>query len=252
MTQAKSIQPLPVLSFGSTLQRSLGLLFFSFLLALGTAGLMQSTYVYSADWEQDIIHPGITLYILLSGSILSIVAYVAAMYKKQWSFQASIIYAASQGIVFGALSAYIHSLFAQIVALSILISTASCVSCWLLYHRYGIRMSERTMKVLRFFVLFTTLVYIITFILELFANIETPYIYENNGYGILFSLSVSILAILNTFVTLQEIDVCERNKAPEELSWFLAIELLSAIFWTYIELMILMFKWLMSRLAWVS
>ena len=47
-------------------------------------------------------------------------------------------------------------------------------------------------------------------------NIQMPWVYDNTMTGVIFSLSVSTLAWLNSYIVLQDIDLFEKRGGPEK------------------------------------
>ena len=166
--------------------------------------------------------------------------------------QFSLVYTFLQGIVVGALSCYVQFIFPWVIFLSFVLSAGACTLCWSLYHIYNVRLSSKQISSINAMVGFISIFYLISFVLEFFWNIQIPWVYDNTMTGVIFSLSVSTLAWLNSYIVLQDIDLFEKRGGPEYLSWFFATELLAAIIWGYVEFVILLFKWLMSKFAWTT
>lgn len=239
----------PRVQIDSTIRRAQRLLT-CMLCAAGVAAVVLSQLkVYSPDWERDIPHPMIAQGTLVTACLIGVLTFGWAVHHKRSAAVPSVIYALCQGVVIGALTIYVSSLFGKILLMSVGLTTVLVLLALMISREQLYSPSLSLVRLIRRCVIGISLVYVVTALAQL-QGVEIPWLYDNTPIGIAFSVSVALLATAETFLSMEEIRSYEQDGAPAELEHFLALDLIAGVVWIYVETVVLCFKWLMHRLAW--
>ena len=203
--------------------------------------------VYSPDFEEDIPSPFIIEPALIIAGLTGILFYIIGLYNQRTlSAFCAHAFAVCQGVVLGGLSCYTWSIFPTIMVESLVLSSVAIGCTWFGYQQGWLRPNPLFRIVIRLLVGGICLWYMYTFLAYIFWHIEFEMIYGNTWSGILFSSTVAGIACMETLLCIEDIEKYERYEAPQQIEWYLAMELLAGILWVYIEIVILCFKWHMK------
>lgn len=226
------------------IEKTVLLIFFSLFIACCSYTFFNLFQVYSPDLEQDVPNPFYIQSSFFIFGFLGFFIYLFAIYqKKKLGEICAIGFSFCQGVILGGLSCYTWSIFPSMLFQSLLTTTAFLICTWHIYQKGFIPNNIISKKFIEFLVFSICLFYMITFFACYFYDFELEMFYGNTKSGLAFSLLVSIIACLETIVCLDEISLYEKKGLPENYEWFLALELISGVFWIYVEIIILLFKW---------
>ncbi len=177
----------------------------------------------------------------IAGAIVGFIFCLVTVFKKEWSPVTAPVYAICEGLLLGALSAWMEVRFKGIVLDAVLL-TAGTLFCLLIAYRSGL------IKATQNFVLGITaatgaifLVYLVGWIMAMFGK-SIPYIHEGGWVGIGFSLFVVSIAALNLVLDFDLIERGEAVQAPKYMEWYAAFGLMVTLIWLYIEILRLLSK----------
>ena len=88
--------------------------------------------------------------------------------------------------------------------------------------------------------------YLISFVMNMFGSTGIGFIHSNGLFGIGFSLFVVAIAALNLVLDFDFIEQGAEQGAPKYMEWFGAFALMVTLIWLYLEILRLLAK-LQSR-----
>jgi uncharacterized YccA/Bax inhibitor family protein len=174
---------------------------------------------------------------LIGGVVLAI----ATIFRKHWAVVTGPLYAACQGVVLGAISAFMELTYPGIVIQAVA-ATFGVLLMLLLAYRSGLIKATENFKL---GVVAATggiaLIYFVTIGLGFFG-VPVPYIHESGWIGIGFSVFVVIIAALNLVLDFDFIEQGVDAGAPSYMEWYAAFGLIVTLFWLYLEILRLLGK----------
>jgi len=182
---------------------------------------------------------------LWGGFIAGLVFAFATIFKKQWAPVTAPLYALSEGLFLGAISALYNHVFDGIVQLAVLL-TFGTLFALLMAYRSGLIKATATFK--RCVIAATggiALVYLASIALGFFG-IHIPLIHESGLIGIGFSVFVVVVAAFNLVLDFDFIETGVEQRAPKYMEWYGAFGLMVTLVWLYVEFLRLLAK-LQSR-----
>lgn len=227
-TGARAVSSGQAMSIQGTVNKTLMLLFLA---------------VFSASWVWE--NPVRFLPYLLPSLIIGMVIGFITIFKKDWSAITAPLYAVTEGVALGLISALIERSYPGIVIQAVGL-TFSVLFCLLI--AYKSRMIKVTDN-FRLGVVAATggiaLLYIISMIAGIFGA-RIPFIHESGPIGIGFSLFVVVIASLNLVLDFDFIEKGAEYGAPKYMEWYGAFGLIVTLIWLYLEILRLLAK-LQSR-----
>ena len=182
---------------------------------------------------------------LWGGLIGGLVFALATIFKKEWAPVTAPLYALTEGLFLGAISAMFEQRFPGIVMQAVLLTFGTLFALLFAYRSGLIRATEN----FKLGVVAATggiaLVYLASFVLSFFG-INIPFIHESGLIGIAFSLFVVVVAALNLVLDFDFIETGVEQNAPKYMEWYGAFGLMVTLVWLYIEFLRLLSK-LQSR-----
>ncbi|MEK9730884.1 MAG: Bax inhibitor-1/YccA family protein [Candidatus Poseidoniales archaeon] len=151
------------------------------------------------------------------------------------------IYAVVEGMFIGGLSSVLEILFPGLILQAVFGTAILCAVMYGLYASKVIRPTPTFNKIVYSLVLTIVLLYLISFILQLFGA-QMPFLHDNGPIGIGFSILV--LAV-GGFMLISDFGFIESSVsygAPKKFEWYAAFGLLITLIWIYIEMVRLIVK----------
>ena len=145
------------------------------------------------------------------------------------------LYAACEGYLLGAISAYFGALYGGIVAQAVLATFGVFLVMLALY---GLRVLRATPKFVKGVIAATfgiMFMYLGVFILNLFG-VATGF-WSGGGIGVLVSLVVVVVAALNLILDFDFIERGTKMGLPRYMDWYGAFGLLVTLVWLYLEML---------------
>jgi uncharacterized YccA/Bax inhibitor family protein len=175
------------------------------------------------------------------GAIGGLVFAIATIFKKEWSPVTAPLYALTEGLFLGAISAMYNHLYEGIVLQAVMLTIGTLFALLFAYRSGLIKATEN----FKLGVVAATggiaLIYLATFVLGFFG-IRIPMIHESGIVGIGFSLVVVVIAALNLVLDFDFIESGVDAGAPKYMEWFGAFGLMVTLVWLYIEFLRLLAK----------
>lgn len=219
------------------------------------AGTVQKSFVLilmllaSAAWSWSQSYPGGWT----AGQVPSIPAWylpmilgnlvlaVVIIFKKNWAPALAPLYAVTEGLMLGALSAIFEARYPGIVFQAVLSTVGVFVALLVSYQSGLIKVTDN----FRLGVVAVTggiaLVYLIDMAMNFFG-MNVPYLHENGMVGIGISVFVVAVAALNLVLDFDFIEHGAEAGAPKFMEWYAAFGLLVTLVWLYLEILRLISK----------
>ena len=175
------------------------------------------------------------------GLVTSIISFIIIMFNRKAIAIAAPVYAASEGLVLGGISAVIDSKYPGIAFQAITLTFMALFSMLFLYRIGAIKCTEKFRSVL-FISTFSILgIYLINFIGSFFG-MQIPQINTSSTIGIGFSLVVITIASLNLIIDFDFIERGAQGMLAKSYEWYGAFGLMVTLVWLYIEILNLLTK----------
>ena len=143
------------------------------------------------------------------------------------------LYALLSGVWIGAISHAYNDVYSGIVPQAVLATVAVFLTVLALYTLRIVRVSNRFVQVVLAATLGIVVLYLATFVLQLFGI--SLFAYSWLGFGI--SLVAAVVASLNLFVDFRFIEEGATRGAPMYMAWYGAFALLATLIWLYVEIL---------------
>jgi len=179
--------------------------------------------------------------IMIFGGIGGLIFGIITIFKKEWASITAPLYAACEGLLLGAVSAFYEAQYPGIVFNAVAL-TSGTLFCMLTAYKSGmIKVNDK----FRMGIVAATgaicLVYFISFILSFFGA-SIPLIHSSGVFGIGFSLVVVTIAALNLVLDFDFIEKGSQVGVPKYMEWYGAFGLMVTLVWLYIEILRLLSK----------
>lgn len=175
------------------------------------------------------------------GFIASIISFIVIMFNRKAISIAAPIYAASEGLVIGAISSTIEKTYPGIVIHAVGL-TFLCLAVMLGLYRIGaIKCSEKFRSIIFIATFSIAGIYIIDLIGSFFG-MHIPQIFTSSSIGIGFSLIVVTIAALNLIIDFDFIEQGATRMLDKTYEWYGAFGLIVTLVWLYIEILNLLAK----------
>ncbi|MDD5504051.1 MAG: Bax inhibitor-1/YccA family protein [Candidatus Omnitrophica bacterium] len=203
------------------------------------AFLMALIVILSASlvWNR----PAAAAAFLLPSVIAGLIIAIITVFKKEYSAYTAPIYALTQGIVLGSISAFFETSYPGIVIQAVGL-TLSTLLCMLIAYKTG---AIRATEGFKLGVMAATggiaLFYAASLIMGFFG-FNMGFIYSTTPMGIVFSAVVVVIAALNLVIDFDFIQKGAAYNAPGYMEWYSAFALMVTLIWLYLEILRLLSK----------
>jgi uncharacterized YccA/Bax inhibitor family protein len=178
---------------------------------------------------------------MIGGLIGGLVFSLATIFKKDWAPVTAPLYAVSEGLFLGAISAMFNNAYPGIVGQAVSLSIATLFVMLVAYRMGWVRATEN----FKLGVVAATggiaLVYFVSIILGFFG-INVPFITGSGLFSILFSVFVVVIAALNFVLDFDFIEQASHRGVPKYMEWYGAFALMVTLIWLYLEILRLLAK----------
>jgi len=208
-------------------------------------GLLLLFAVVAAAWTWGLAHseaPGDAGPWAIGGLVLGFVTALVTVFKKTWAPISAPLYALCEGLLLGAVSAFLdktyHGIAFQAVSL-----TFGVMFVMLLAYKFGIIRATRGFKL---GIIAATggimVVYLINTVMALFFHTQMSFLMSAGPMGIGISLFIVVIAPLNLIIDFDMIENAARLGAPKYMEWYGAFGLMLTLVWLYLEILRLLSK----------
>lgn len=175
------------------------------------------------------------------GFVTSIISFIVIMFNKNALKIAAPVYAASEGLVLGGISAMFETKYPGIAIQAIVMTFAALFSLLVLYRAGVIKCTEKFRSVIFISTLSVAGVYIIDFIGSFFG-MHVPGLTSSSTLGIGISLLVVVIAALNLIIDFDFIEQGAQKMIAKNYEWYGAFGLMVTLVWLYLEILNLLAK----------
>lgn len=175
------------------------------------------------------------------GFVTSIISFIVIMFNRKVINIAAPIYALSEGLLLGGISAQIEKIYPGIAIQAISLTFMALFSMLVLYRIGAIKCTEKFRSVIFISTLSIAGIYIINLIGSFFG-LQVPQIFTSSNFGIIFSLLVVGIASLNLIIDFDFIERGSQQLLAKSYEWYGAFGLMVTLVWLYIEILNLLSK----------
>lgn len=187
-------------------------------------------------WQKAMSHPASAAPWIIAGLIAGLVTCLITCFKREWSPVTAPIYAVSEGLVLGGISAVYEMQFHGIVMQAVLLTVGTLLGMLALYTMRIIQPTRKFMLGVFAATAGIALTYLVGMILSLFG-VKMGFLYGNGLFGIGFSIVVVIVAALNLVLDFAVIEQGVEQRAPKYMEWYASFGLLVTLVWLYLEIL---------------
>ena len=177
---------------------------------------------------------------LWGGLIVGLILAFITIFNKNIAMYTAPMYAVAEGLVLGAISAMMQSVYPGIVFQAVLATFGVAALMLVLYQNRIIQVTGKFMRIMMFALGAVFITYLLGFILGFFG-INLP-IFGNGPIGILFSVIVAGVAAFMLLVDFAQIEEGVKHGAPKYMEWYSGFGLLVTLIWLYLEILRLLSK----------
>lgn len=175
------------------------------------------------------------------GGIGGFIVAIVISFKKTSAPYLAPVYAALEGLMLGAISAYFEMAFNGIVLNAILLTLSVLGGLLIIYKLRLIAVTKNFKLMVGGATMGIAFFYLISFVGGFFG-FNIPFIHQGGTFGIIFSLFVVAIAALNLVIDFDFIEEGAEQGAPKYMEWYGAFGLMVTLIWLYIEILRLLAK----------
>jgi uncharacterized YccA/Bax inhibitor family protein len=199
-----------------------------------------ATYTWNLFFQDG--NPAAVMPIAIGGAIGGLVFALITMFKKEWAGVTAPVYAVLEGLFLGGISAIFEAQFPGIVIQATGLTLGTLASLLLLYKLGIIKPTENFRLMIVSATMGIGILYLISFVMNMFGSTGIGFIHSNGLFGIGFSLFVVAIAALNLVLDFDFIEQGSEQGAPKYMEWFGAFALMVTLIWLYLEMLRLLSK----------
>ena len=187
-------------------------------------------------------NPAAVMPLALGGAIGGLILALITIFKKTWAGITAPIYAGLEGLFLGGISAIFEAQYPGIVIQATGLTLGTLASLLLLYKMGIIKPTENFRLMIVSATMGIGVLYLISFVMNMFGSTGIGFIHSNGLFGIGFSLFVVAIAALNLVLDFDFIEQGAEQGAPKYMEWFGAFALMVTLIWLYLEMLRLLAK----------
>ncbi len=186
------------------------------------------------------VHPAV---LIIGGAIVGLIFAMATIFKPTWAVVTAPLYALSEGVFLGALSALAEWKVPGVAFQATCLTFCTLAGLLAAYKSGLIRATENFKLGVFAATMGIGLVYVASFVVNMIWGYGSmPYIHGAGPIGIGFSVFVVVIASLNLVLDFDFIEQGAEYGAPKHLEWYGAFGLMVTLVWLYIEILHLLLK----------
>lgn len=193
-----------------------------------------------AGWVATAANQGLGVTLMGVGMIVGLILVIVNSVKKEPSPPLMMAYAAAEGLVLGALSAFLEAVYPGIVVQAVLATFVVFAVTLVLYRMKVLRSSPKMQRVLMLGLISLLVYYGISMLLQAAHVISSP-LGTVTVFGIPLGILVGLIAVVLAVMSLvSDFDVAERCVAagmPRSIAWSCAFGLIVTLVWLYTEIL---------------
>ena len=155
----------------------------------------------------------------------------------------SVVYAGLEGLFVGGISAmFAKFINFEIVAQAVIATLATLLAMLFLYSSKLIRCTEKFRATIMTATLGVAVIYVVTFIMNLFNPASSSLLMGSSPIGIGFSVIVCLIAAFNLIIDFHFIETAKNMNLDKSFEWYSGFSLMVTLVWLYIEFLKLFAK----------
>ena len=179
---------------------------------------------------------------MIGGAIVGFILALIIIFKKTTAPRLAPLYAMAEGLFLGGISAFYEMQFPGIVIQAVTLTFGTLFTLLMAYRSGVIKATEN----FKLGVVAATgaifIVYLLSFVLNMFNIGGLGFIHDSGPLGIGFSLVVVVIAALNLVLDFDFIETGAEAGAPKYMEWYGAFGLMVTLVWLYLEILRLLSK----------
>ena len=184
---------------------------------------------------------GLSGMMIMLGCLVPFVVALVISFVPRTAPWLSPVYAVTEGVVLGVISAFYNAQFHGIVLTSVMLTCGVLLGLLAAYSAGLIKVTAGFRTGIIAATAGIMVFYLASWVLGMFG-IQIPGIFGNGTIGICFSLFVVAIAALNLVLDFDFIEHGAASQAPKFMEWYGAFGLLVTLVWLYLEILRLMSK----------
>lgn len=200
--------------------------------------LLVTAFSAGMIWTAD---PAVYRSAMLIGTIGGLVFALATSFKPAWAPVTAPLYAVTEGLALGAISAIYNTQFRGLPMAAVASTMVTAVLLFALYRTGIIKVTDKMRAVASMLLLGLMGTYLLHFILSFFGH-GIPLINSSSMFGIGFSVLTTGLAAFFLLLDMDRVEAMARSGLPKRMEWYGAFAFLVTLIWLYLEMLRLLSK----------
>lgn len=202
-------------------------------------------------WKMTFSGNALVTPLMIGGLIVGTIFSFITIFKPEKAKFTSIIYAISEGLVLGAISAFYELATAESESGSLLgngiVFNAVMLTIgvfFVMLYLYKNRIIQPTQKFMLGIIAATgaiAIVYLVDIVMGFFGS-SVGFLHSNGIVGIGISLIIVAVAALNFILDFKNVEDSISRGAPEYMEWYCAFGMMTTLVWLYLEMLRLLAK----------
>lgn len=189
------------------------------------------------SWSQGFANAGYIL-VMMYGSMFAGLGFcLATSFRPQWSAVTAPLYAASEGVFLGVLSALFESKFHGIVLQAVGLTFAVTLAMLVGYKSGWLQATPGLRKGLSIALGGLFIFYMLVMVVGFFGIHPPAFLYGGGPLGIAFSLFVVGIAALFLVIDFDFIESASREGLEKYMEWYGAFALMVTLIWLYVQIL---------------
>ena len=209
-------------------------------------GILLALLILTASYTWNIFfqsgNPGSVMPLAMGGALVGFILALVTMFKRQWAGITAPLYAVAEGLFLGGISAIFEAQYPGIVIQAVGLTLGTLTSLLFLYKTGIIKPTENFRLMIVSATMGIGLLYLVSFLMNMFGSAGIGFIHSNGLFGIGFSLFVVGIAALNLVLDFDFIEEGAEQGLPKHMEWYGAFSLMVTLVWLYIEILRLLMK----------
>lgn len=178
---------------------------------------------------------------MIVGLIAGLILAFATIFKKEWSPITAPLYALSEGLALGGISAFLEQQYHGIAIQALGLTLAVTLVMLMLYTAGILRATPRFAVGVIAATGGIFVVYVVDMVLRFFGH-QVPFLNSSGPLGIGISVVIVIIASLNLILDFGFVETGVHAGAPKYMEWYGAFGIMVTLVWMYVEILRLLAK----------
>lgn len=198
--------------------------------------LLTAIVTASITYKMGYAGNSMTMPLSIGGAISAFIFALVGMFKPETTRWSAPVYAISEGLFLGGISAMFSMAYGGIVLQAVLLTFGVFLIMLFAYRTGIIKPTKKFMMGVFAATGAIGVVYLVNIVASMFG-VNLPILHEPSPLGIGISLVIVVVAALNLILDFKFIEDRIAMGAPKHMEWFSAMGLMITLVWLYIELL---------------